>query len=49
MAEHVDNPEQEEKEWTISVAFGPDGKAQDVLAWRIVPDDELEEEEGEDE
>jgi hypothetical protein len=29
-----------ENEWTISVVFGPDRKAQEVFAWRFV-DDEL--------
>jgi hypothetical protein len=48
--QQVDIPEPEdEKEWTISVVLGQDGKAQDVPAWRVVPDEELEEEEGEDE
>jgi hypothetical protein len=45
MAERVDTPEPEEaKGWTISVVLGP-GRAQDVVAWRVVPDDELEEDE----
>ena len=49
MAERVDVPEpEEESEWTISIVFGPDAKAQDVVAWREVPDEELYEDEDED-
>jgi hypothetical protein len=40
LAHPADLSPEAENEWTISVVFGPDRKAQEVFAWRFV-DDEL--------